>query len=221
MIRAKLILLVSTSALALSGCVSPDTFNDADGTRNNTNQGAALGAGLGALVGVISGDSASDRRRGAVMGAVIGAGAGALVGGALERQEAELREELGGNVEIRNTGDRLIVSLPQDILFDVNSAELQPGLRSELRIVANSLMNYPDSLVQVIGHTDNTGDPGYNIDLSRRRAQSVASVLAFEGVPSSRLSIDGRGDDEPVASNLTSEGRQLNRRVEIVILPTS
>jgi outer membrane protein OmpA-like peptidoglycan-associated protein len=125
------------------------------------------------------------------------------------------------NVNIQNTGDRLIVTLPQDILFATDSATLRPDLQRDLRTVGQSLLAYPDTTVQVLGHTDNTGDADYNLNLSRQRAQSVASILISEGVPSFRIQSIGRGEDQPLASNLTPEGRAQNRRVEIVILPNA
>ena len=154
-----------------------------------------------------------------VTGAGAGAAAGAAIGNQLDKQEAELRQQMGDNVTIRNTGDRLIVTMPQDILFPTDSANLRPTLVSDLRDVGQSLLAYPNTTAQVIGHTDSDGAAAYNLDLSQRRARSVANVLISEGVPSSRISVIGRGEDQPVASNLTPEGKAQNRRVEIVILP--
>ena len=130
---------------------------------------------------------------------------------------AVLGAALGGEVG----GDRLIVTMPQDILFAVDSATVNSSLRGDLLTVANSLREYPRSRVQVVGHTDNTGSAAYNQGLSERRANSVADVLTSGGVSYDRIQAFGRGEDQPVASNLTTEGRAQNRRVEIVILPTS
>ena len=120
---------------------------------------------------------------------------------------------------MRNTGDRLIVTMPQDILFATDSADLRPDLRADLRTVAQSLNDYPQSRVQVLGHTDNTGSAQYNLDLSQRRAGSVAGQLIAYGVDAGRIRTTGLGEDQPIATNLTAEGRAKNRRVEIVILP--
>ncbi|MDO5757788.1 MAG: OmpA family protein, partial [Rhodobacterales bacterium] len=155
-------------------------------------------------------------------GGAIGALGGAAIGNALDRQEAELRRDLDNErVQINNTGDRLIVTLPQDILFAVDSASVNSGLRGDLYTVASSLQNYPTSTVQVVGHTDNTGSAAYNQNLSERRANAVASVLREGGVAPNRINVYGRGEDQPVASNLTVEGKAQNRRVEIVILPSA
>ena len=93
--------------------------------------------------------------------------------------------------------------MPQDILFATNSASLRPDLQRDLRTVGQSLLAYPNTTVQVVGHTDNTGDASFNFDLSQRRAQSVASVLTSEGVPAFRIQSIGRAEDQPIASNLT------------------
>lgn len=209
-------------AMALSGVLgltACDTMTDPNNPNRNTQTGAAVGAGLGALVGAIGADSVGERNRGALVGAAIGAGLGAVGGQALDRQEAELRQELGSNAQIVNTGDQLIVTLPQDILFATDSATLTGGLRSDLTALAASMNRYPDTTINVIGHADNTGSAAYNQDLSARRAQAVSSVLMQSGVSPNRIRSVGRGEAAPIASNLTPEGRAQNRRVEITITP--
>jgi outer membrane protein OmpA-like peptidoglycan-associated protein len=207
-----MIALTASAALLLSACDVP-----VDDGRQNTRQGVAGGAAIGAIAGAIL---SRDTAKGAALGAAVGGIAGAAYGDYLDRQEAALRSDLGNNVQIANTGDRLIVTLPQDILFASDSATLRPDLRGDLVTVARSLNDYPDTTVQVIGHTDNTGDAGYNQQLSTRRANAVSAILTANGVAPARVQTFGRGEDQPKASNLTPEGRQQNRRVEIVILPT-
>jgi len=194
-------------AVVLSACTVPE-----DRTRTAT--GAAIGAVVGGAIG------ATENREKALLGAALGAGAGAIIGDRLDKQAADLRQSIGNeDVEIVNTGSNLVVTMPQDILFAVDSAALQPALRSDLQAVAGNLMAYPDTTVQVIGHTDNTGSAAYNLDLSQRRAGSVASVLTGAGVPAGRVVAIGAGEDRPVASNLNEAGRAQNRRVEIVMTP--
>lgn len=216
MILTKPVTLAAAAMLALSACAN---LNDPNNPNRNTQTGALVGAGLGALTGAATGDDPDERRRRAAAGAVLGAGLGAVGGAALDRQEAELREQLGSNVGIQNTGDQLIVTMPQDILFATDSAQLTGSLQGDLRTLASSIQRYPNTTVNVVGHTDDTGSAAYNQDLSERRASSVASVLINSGVASSRIRAIGRGEDQPVATNLTAEGRQQNRRVEIVITP--
>ena len=207
--------LAAASALGLAACQAPLPGQ----TTENTRQGALVGAGLGAVVGALTGDNRDERLENAAIGAAIGAGLGAIGGNNLDRQEAELRQQLGGNVGIVNNGQSLTVTLPQDILFAVDSTQLTGALQNDLRAVAASLNRYPDTTVNVIGHTDNTGDAGYNQDLSERRAQAVSSVLINAGVAPQRIRSIGRGENAPIATNQTAEGRALNRRVEIVITP--
>ncbi|MGH1576689.1 OmpA family protein [Planktotalea sp.] len=211
----------AASLLALTACSNPDTMSNNNDFRK-TGTGAAIGAGVGVLAGLVTGDDGKEKKQNALKGAVIGAAGGAAIGNVLDRQAADLQKSLGNDrVTITNTGDRLIVTLPQDILFASDSATLTGGLQSDLVAVANNLQSYPDSTVQVIGHTDSSGEAGYNQSLSVDRANAVTNVLSGAGVPAGRLQAIGRGEDQPVASNLTEEGKAQNRRVEIVILPTS
>lgn len=201
--------------VALAGCVDPNTSND---PYARTKNGAVIGGLLGAAAGAAVSDD--DKLKGALIGGALGAGAGALIGQDLDRQAAELRGSLSNpNITVTNYGDYLVVNMPQDVLFATDSAALRPDLMRDVQSVGASLVKYPNSAIQVIGHTDNTGSEAYNIDLSQRRAASVASVLMGSGVPSSRLQTIGRGESQPIASNATEAGRAQNRRVEIIIRP--
>ena len=140
----------------------------------------------------------------------------------LDKQERDLRASLGNdNVTINNTGDRLIVTLPQDILFATGSSAVRPDLQRDLAAVAGNLQAYPDSTVQIIGHTDSDGEASFNQQLSESRANAVASVLLNNGISSRRIQSYGRGESQPIASNLNAQGKAQNRRVEIVILPNA
>lgn len=210
------LLLALAGSVGLTGCVNPTTGTEM-GERQQS--GAILGGLVGATIG-------GTRDNGSRLGnAALGAAAGALIGGTigaqLDRQAAELRTEVGSNVQIINDGNQLRVVMPQDILFATDSAALRADLRNDLGAVARSLQRYPNTVVQVIGHTDNTGTAAYNYDLSQRRAGAVAAELRGNGVPGGRIQAFGRGFDEPVASNATPAGRAQNRRVEIIIRPTN
>ena len=212
------ILFATSAVLALGACTDPGQLNDPSNPNRNRDQGVLLGAATGAALGqILGGDTEAT-----VAGAAIGAVAGGVIGNNLDKQEADLRASLGNDqVQITNTGDSLIVTLPQDILFATNSFAVRPDLQRDLRAVAGNLQAYPDSTIQIIGHTDNTGDAAFNQTLSVDRANAVADVLLEAGIPVARISTVGRGETEPVASNLTPEGRAQNRRVEIVILPNT
>lgn len=208
------IAFAAAGALFLSGC-EPTTE---DNVRTQT--GIAAGALVGSVVGATAGGG-RDRLARTVVGAGIGAAAGGMIGAQLDRQAAELRRDLGNDVSVVNTGSQLVVTMPQDILFAVDSATLRPDLRRDLQSVSANLQRYPDSTIRVIGHTDNTGSASYNQTLSERRASAVASELLASGVNPRRIVATGMGENQPVASNLTPEGRAQNRRVEIVIIPTA
>lgn len=214
---SRLTLIGAVAALfALIACTDPAL--QAGGERQRTAQGAAIGAGLGAVLGGTR-ESGSDRVRNAAVGAAVGGLIGAGIGSALDRQAAELRESLDGDIGVINTGSELIVRMPQDILFAVDSATVQPGLQSDLGVLARSLNSYPNSIVSIVGHTDNTGGAAYNQDLSERRAGAVRAILVNSGVSAGRIVALGAGEDQPIASNLTPEGRAQNRRVDITITP--
>lgn len=213
-------LIKTTAALcaviALGACTDPAQLSP-DSAASKTQQGALFGGIVGAGIGALA---ASNSTKGAVLGAAAGAFAGGAIGNQLDKQEAELRAQLASDgITVQNTGDRLIVSLPQDITFETDSYTVRPALQADLGRVADNLLQYPDSSVQIVGHTDSDGEAAYNVGLSQNRANSVADVLQSDGVTYDRLQITGRGEEQPVASNLTDEGKAQNRRVEIVVTP--
>ena len=214
-------LLAAVSTFALTACEPPQTFNPND-PNQRTRQGALTGAGIGALAGILTGDGGKDKLDRAAVGAVAGGLIGGVIGNNLDKQAAELQRDISTNgVRIVNDGNQLRVIMPEGILFPVDSATLQPGIMNDLYTVADSLNRYPNTRVEVVGHTDNTGAAAYNQDLSQRRASAVAGVLQTAGVSGGRIVPYGRGEDMPIASNLTPDGRAQNRRVEIVIIPNS
>lgn len=187
---------------------------------SNAQTGAIAGAMLGGVLGATSGGD--ERLTKAAAGAIVGGLVGGAAGGLLDRQARELQSEIGGNgTTITNTGSNLVVSMPQDILFATNSATVSASVNNDLYALADNLNRYPNTRVQVIGHTDNTGSAAFNQDLSQRRAAAVAQVIRNGGVNPARVVYFGRGEEQPVASNLTPEGRAQNRRVDIIITPTN
>ncbi|MEM6407113.1 MAG: OmpA family protein [Pseudomonadota bacterium] len=206
------ILTLPLAALVLAGC-------DASTPNQRTKNGALIGAAIGGALGA---NSTSDNKleRG-LIGAALGGAVGGAIGNELDKQAGELRRDLGREVGVVNTGSELRVTMPQDLLFATDSAQLRGDLVADLRTVARSLNEYPNSTILVIGHTDSTGTFGYNQALSERRAITVSNVLRSEGVSSARLRSIGQGEAQPVASNNTSAGRAQNRRVEIIIRPNA
>jgi len=217
------IVAAMAATIALGACTNPNgsILAPASDPNQRAKNGALIGAGAGAVIGALSrGDG--NRDQGAVKGALIGAAIGGGGGALLDRQERDLRQSLGNqNVGINNTGDRLIVTLPQDILFASGSTSVRPDLQRDLGTIAGNLQAYPNSTIQVIGHTDSDGEAGFNQRLSEGRANAVANILLNAGVSGARVRAEGRGESQPVASNLNAQGKAQNRRVEIVILPNA
>lgn len=186
---------------------------------NRTETGAVIGGVIGGLIGLRSDNN--KLAKGAV-GAAIGAAAGGVIGQQLDKQAADLRRDIPNpDIGIENTGTELRVSLPQNLLFEVDSANVSGSSQNELYALAENLQSYPDSTVSIVGHTDDTGSDDYNFELSERRAGTVQFILQDAGVSGERLVALGRGETQPVASNTTEAGRAQNRRVEIVIRPNA
>lgn len=205
---------VGGGALLLAACTDPANL---DPNRNYTRDSAIVGGMIGAAAGLVAGEGEA---KDAAIGAAVGAGAGALVGNRLDRQAEALRQSISNpSIAITQQGDLLKVTMPQDILFAVDSTAVSPALQGDLAALAANLNQYPDTTAQIIGHTDNTGEASYNQDLSVRRAQAVSNVIVGNGVAPYRITASGRGEDDPVASNLSEEGRAQNRRVDILIRP--
>ena len=175
-----------------------------------TGIGAALGAGVGALVG---------GEKGALIGAGIGGAAGAATGGYMDVQESKLRQKLTGTgVQVARDGDNIRLIMPNSITFDTNNDVMKTSANAALDSVAEVAKEYDKTKLQIIGHTDSTGNDKINIPLSQRRATTVANYLAMRGVAGSRLYATGVGASQPIASNATEEGRAQNRRVEIHLI---
>jgi outer membrane protein OmpA-like peptidoglycan-associated protein len=207
--------LAMSAVVLVAGCTDPRALDPSDPNRN-TRTGAIAGAAIGTGLAAITGAEGAQL----LVGAVAGGLAGGLAGSELDRQAAELRAQLANDgITVRNAGDRLTVTLPQDLTFETGSAKVLPSLEADILQVAGYLQRLPTSTVQVIGHTDSTGDATFNLGLSQERANAVASVLLAGGVAGNRIQAIGQGEAQPVATNLTPEGRAQNRRVEIVILP--
>ncbi len=205
------------SALVLGACVTdPNTGQTIYG---NTARGAAIGALGGAAAGVLAG---GDDGRNAAIGAAIGALAGGAVGVYMDKQEAELRRQTAGTgIGVIRNGDQIELRMPSDVTFAVNQASIQSQFYDELNNVASTLVEYPQTKIDVIGHADSDGTTEYNQDLSERRAASVKAYLTGQGVQPIRIVSYGRGELEPIASNSTAAGKAQNRRVQIVLTPVT
>ena len=217
------ITVVGVSIAALLGaaaCTTTDPYRSAP-QRNNTGTGAIAGALGGALLGYLTNTSNSEQgRKNALIGAGIGALGGAAVGQYMDRQQRALEAELSGTgVGVARQGDNLVLRMPADVTFATNQADVQPRFYATLDDVARVLNEYDRSVIDIIGHADSDGADAYNLDLSRRRASSVAQYLVGQGLLAGRVFVDGKGESQPIASNATAEGKAMNRRVEILIRP--
>lgn len=209
-----------TAALVLSSCATYTGQTDAPDDPNRTGRGALIGASIGVVAGLLSGDDATERRQRALVGAGVGALAGTAVGAYQDRQEAELRRRTAGTgIDVSRDGDVIKLNLPDAVTFDFNSASLKPQFRPALDGVAATLADYPQTVIEISGHTDSVGSDDYNQRLSQDRAGSVANYLVGKGLVRERFEIVGMGERYPVASNDTDDGRARNRRVEIRVLP--
>ncbi|QTD56991.1 OmpA family protein [Parasphingorhabdus cellanae] len=207
----------SLSALALT---SACTTNPETG--NKVLSKAAIGGIGGALGGYLLGDIIGGRndRTAKIVGAGLGGLAGAGVGYYMDEQEKKLRQQTAGTgIDVTRDGDNLILNMPSNVTFPVNSSAIQPEFQQTLGSVANTLSQYEKSYIDIYGHTDSTGTDQYNQSLSERRAASVANFLGNSGVQQARLETRGYGESQPIASNSTEEGRAANRRVELKIVP--
>jgi outer membrane protein OmpA-like peptidoglycan-associated protein len=213
-----LALLLAVATLPLTACVTdPET-----GKKKISK--TAIG-GIGGLVGgYLIGDlvgGKSDRTE-KILGAGIGAVAGAGAGYYMDQQEKKLREKTAGTgVDVIRDGDNLILDLPSDVTFPVNSYTVQPQFQQTLATVAETLKEYEKTYIDVLGHTDSSGSDAYNQTLSENRAKAVANVLMGNGVQQARIATKGYGESQPKASNADAAGRAANRRVEIRLVPVT
>jgi len=214
------VLVAGLAALSLSACTSLNPFTG-DTQLSKTSGGAIVGAGSGAVVGAIAGAATGhDPRVAALIGAGIGGLTGAAIGAYMDQQETELRAQLQGTgVSVTRVGNQIILNMPSNITFGIDSATVQSGFTQTLVSVGLVLKKFNKTIVDVYGHTDDTGSDQHNLDLSQRRAVAVATLLANQGIDQRRFYIEGKGETDPIASNTTETGRAQNRRVEIQISP--
>lgn len=182
---------------------------------SNRTKGAIIGATAGAATGAIVGKK--NKAVAIILGAAVGGVAGGLIGEYMDKQAAKIRQDLEG-AKVERVGEGILITFDSGILFDHDSYALKSATRENLNELAPTLLKYDDTDLRILGHTDNTGTDSYNQTLSENRAGAVNNYLVSQGVASSRLTDIGYGESDPIASNETAEGRQLNRRVEVVIV---
>jgi outer membrane protein OmpA-like peptidoglycan-associated protein len=214
------VFVAGLAALSLAACSTVNPYTNQP-QLSNTAGGTIVGTGSGAVLGAIVGTATgTDPRVAALLGAGIGGITGAAIGSYMDQQEAELRAQLQGTgVSVTRVGQQIILNMPSNITFGVDSATVQPTFSETLISVGLVLKKFNKTIVDVYGHTDNTGSDAHNQDLSQRRAVAVATILANQGIDQRRFYIEGKGETDPIASNANETGRSQNRRVEIQISP--
>ena len=204
--RLALVAVVLSGMLGLTSCAS----------WSNQVKGTIIGAAGGAAVGAVVGDYVGDAAKGAIVGAAVGGAAGAIIGNQMDQQAKRLSGDLE-NATVSRVGEGIVVTFDSGLLFDFDSSALRDAAETNLQELAESVENYPRTNVLIIGHTDSIGTDTYNQRLSERRANSAQQYLVEQGIAMDRVSTRGLGESDPVADNATDDGRQLNRRVEVVI----
>ena len=208
------------ATFGLAACTTQDPYTGEQKTSKAT-YGALIGAVGGALAGGLIGKGdARDRRERALIGAGVGALAGGGVGYYMDKQEAELTQRLrASGVSVTRVGNDIILNMPGNVTFATDSSDINARFYEVLNSVAIVLKEYDKTLIDVTGHTDSTGSDQYNLELSQKRASSVANYLMAQGLDARRFYIVGAGESQPIATNDTPEGREQNRRVEIRLSP--
>ena len=214
--------IAAVLVVLLSGCASQNPYDNQGQQSSGGMSKTAKYGGLGALAGAVAGAAINHdhRGKGALIGAAVAGAAGAGYGYYVDKQEEELRRSMQGTgVEVQRQGDTIQLIMPGNITFATDSADIASSFYTPLNNLAGSFRQYNQNSIEIVGHTDSTGNHAYNMGLSQRRAQSVANYLMAQGVDASRLSTRGAGPDQPVASNATADGRAQNRRVEVTLRP--
>ncbi|MFA7941816.1 OmpA family protein [Pseudomonas brenneri] len=225
MFTSRRLLVVATAVALLSGCASPNPYDGSQGQADSGSQGMSKTAkygGLGALAGALAGAAIGhdNRGKGALIGAAVAGIGAAGYGYYADQQEKKLRESMANTgVEVQRQGDQIKLIMPGNITFATNSDAIASSFYTPLNNLANSLKQFNQNTIQIVGYTDSTGSRQLNMDLSQRRAQSVANYLTSQGVSPTNLTTRGAGPDNPIASNADVNGRAQNRRVEVNLGP--
>lgn len=212
----KIPILCVVMAFVISACATPMTS-----TEKGTAAGVGIGAATGAILGQAIGRNTGATVLGAAAGAVVGGVAGNMIGGYMDKQERELQQQVAGRegTTVQRQQNNLSINMKSDVLFDTASSLIKPGGNDEIARIADILNRYPQTRVTIEGHTDSTGSESGNMKLSEERTKAVGEALMARGVDPSRVTTVGLGESRPIASNATAAGKQLNRRVTLLVVP--
>ena len=223
MFTSRRLIIVATAVAMLSGCATSNPYDNQGQAQSSGGMSkTAKYGGLGALAGAVAGAAIdhNHRGKGALIGAAVAGAASAGYGYYADKQEAALRESMANTgVEVQRQGDQIKLIMPGNITFATDSSAIASSFYSPLNNLANSLKQFNQNNIEIVGYTDSTGSRQHNMDLSQQRAQSVATYLTSQGVDQAHLSVRGAGPDQPIASNADVNGRAQNRRVEVNLKP--
>jgi len=202
----KFIFIPATIAILLTNCKSA----------NNTQKGTGIGVAAGAAAGALIGGGGKSSVFGALIGAAVGGGAGYLIGHHMDKQAKEIKQAVP-DAQVERVGEGINMTFNSGLLFTINSAALSEAAKTNLEKVAGVFVKYPETNILIEGHTDDTGSPQYNMDLSKRRAYSVSEYLQSKGVSAGRMNVKWYGETQPKVPNTSEANRTQNRRVEVAI----
>ena len=205
-ISQKFLVGLTATALLLGSCKS----------MNKTQKGAVIGTAGGAAAGAIIGKAAGNTALGAIIGATVGGVTGAVIGRKMDKQAEEIKNQVP-DAKVERVGEGIVVEFNSKILFGFDKSDLTASSSGNLNDLVTILNKYPDTDIEIQGHTDSVGTADYNQGLSERRAAAVSSYIKSKGINGSRISIKGFGESAPKYSNDTEEGRAQNRRVDFLI----
>jgi len=200
-----LITLLSVG-LIFSGCSS----------LNKTQKGGAVGAAAGGAMGAVIGKASGNTALGAIIGATVGGATGAVIGNKMDKQAEEIKNTVP-DAKVERVGEGIVVEFSSNVLFGFDKSNLSADAKMNLDKLVTVLNTYPDTDIEVQGHTDDSGSEAYNQKLSVRRASGVSDYLRNNSIPTSRISIKGFGESIPKYNNGTANGQEQNRRVEFLI----
>jgi outer membrane protein OmpA-like peptidoglycan-associated protein len=183
---------------------------------NRTQKGAVIGAGGGAVIGGVIGKAAGNTALGAIIGASVGGVTGAVIGRKMDKQAEEIKNEVPG-AKVERVGEGIVVEFNNQILFGFDRSDLGADAKGSLNELITVLNKYPDTNIEIQGHTDDSGTETYNQGLSERRAAAVAAFLRSNGISSNRITTIGYGETAPKYPNTSVDGQSMNRRVDFLI----
>jgi outer membrane protein OmpA-like peptidoglycan-associated protein len=184
---------------------------------NKTEKAAIIGSSSGAVLGGILGNKKNNSVLGAILGATVGGAVGVVIGNKMDKQAKKIQDELGNVAKVERVSEGIKLTFDSQLLFDFGKASLRESYKDDLWKLGNTLKQYPETDLLIVGHTDNVGSESFNEALSKKRAKTVSDELTSTGISKNRIKVKGKGETQPSETNETDLGRSQNRRVEIAI----